>query len=211
VKRTLVPIRTPQELQKVLFIQQSVTQAAKNEMLALVIDAREPQKFLRDAKVLLKKYAEYPTLTEFAASPKLTNVYKWGATFGVTAVVGAFIIEECKTLHPKAAPALRRMLLLLLKELDQPRHKDFIAFLWGELRMGFAKASIPETVQMHRDLSNALESMVAMGAALGLMTRNGNKTSLTPVGKRILMHLVDTARFIDEMTKAHAKLQTKKK
>lgn len=207
MKRALVPVRTPEELQKVLFIQQSVTRAAANEMLALAIDAREPQKFLKAAKALVKKYAEYPTLTEFAASPKLANVYKWGATFGVTVVVGAFIIEECKTLHPKAAPVLRRALLLLLKELDQPKHKDFTAFLWGELRLGFAKDSIAETVQVHRDLSNALESMVAVSVALGLMARKGDKTSLTSVGKRILMHLADTARFIDEMTKAHAKLR----
>jgi hypothetical protein len=199
-KKPLVLVRTPSELQKILFVQQSVTQAAKKEMLAIAIDIREPEKFIHAAKGLLDKYATYPTLTEFAANPKLTNVYKWGATFGVTALVGAFIIEECKVLRPKLAPILRRMFLLLLKEMDQPGRKSLTVLFGESFRM-----LVPEA-----DLTNAAESLVVVSSALGLMVRSGDKTALTPTGKRVLMHLADAAGFIDEMSKVHAKLQAKK-
>lgn len=185
-KKALIPLDSKEELQKILFIQQSVTRAAKNEMLAMAIDTQEPEKFLSAAKALLAKYAKYPTLSEFAANPKLSNVYKWGATFGVTALVGALVIEECKTLHPALAPELRRIFLQLLMGLDQPGSE--------------IKAD-----------TNAVESLIAVSIALGLAGRNKKRVVLTPVGKRVLRHLVDAARFIEEMTAAHAKLQSENK
>jgi hypothetical protein len=216
-KKLLAPIRSEDELQKILFIQRSCTRAAENEILALAIDNREPEKYIAAGKKLLDKYATYPTLTEFASNPNLANVYKWGATFGVTAVVGSLIIEGTKVLQPKFAPALRRMLLLFLKELDQPEHKNFTKYLWGELRMGFVKDYLPETTpiqweidRMQTDLRLAIETLTLVCSQYGLVISDGEKALLTPTGKRVLIHLVDAARFIDEMTKAHGKFQSKK-
>ena len=188
-KKLLVPIRSEDELQKVLFIQHSCTRAAKNEILALAIDNREPEKYIAASKRLLEKYAAYPTLTEFAKNPKLNNVYKWGATFGVAALVGTFVIEEVKALQPQFGSALRQMLLIILKGLDESD-----------------RTSLP----MEAEAKDAVELLIAMSVAYGLMVRIKDKVALTPTGKRVLMHLVDTARFIEEMGEAHEKFQSKK-
>jgi hypothetical protein len=188
-RKPLVPIRSEDELQKVLFIQRSCTRAAKNEILALAMDNREPEKFILAAKALLEKYAKYPTLTEFAENPKWANVYKWGATFGVAALIGSLIIEEVKALQPQFAPALRQMLLVILKGLDQPER---------------------ESLPMEAEAKDAVELLVAMSAAYGLMVRVKDKVALTVTGKRVLMHLADAARFIEEMGKANKKFQSKK-
>ncbi len=188
-KKPLIPIKTEDDLRKILYIQRSCTRAAKNEILALAIDNWEPEKYIVAGGKLLDKYAKYPTLTEFSRNPQLSNVYKWGATFGVAALVGTLIIEEVKALQPQFASALRGMLLVTLMALDQPECK-----------------SIP----MEAEAKDAAELLVAMSVAYGLMIRVKDKVALTPTGRRVLMHLADTARFIDEMTKAHKKFQSRK-
>lgn len=208
MKKKLIPIRSADELQKILFIQRSCTQVAKNEMLALVMRNREPEKYILAAKKLLAKYASYPTLTEFADDPKLSNVYKWGATFGTAALVGGLILQEVGTLQPEFAPVLLRAFLLLLKELDQPEHKSLVELLIGELRAEHISAWQPERIRLA--LAGLAETFVAVSAQFGLMTQGKEGAALTPAGKRVLMHLASAARFIDEMNEAQGKFQSKK-
>jgi len=207
-RNLLIPVKSADELQKILFIQRSCTLVAKNEMLALVIRNRDPEKYILAAKKLLAKYASYPTLTEFAADPKLTNVYKWGATFGVTALVGGLILQEVGALQPEFVPVLLRAFLLLLKELDQPEHKSLVELLIGELKVEHISTWQAERIRLA--LAGLVETFVAVSAQFGLMTQGKEKAALTPTGKRVLMHLASAARFIDEMNKAHEKFQSKK-
>jgi hypothetical protein len=206
-KKKLVPIRTEDELKKVLFLQQTITRAAEKELLAAAMLNPDPEKYILAGRDLLDKYAKHPTLSEFVKNPKLSNVYKWGATFGVAALIGGLVVESVKALQPRLAPSLRRMFLLLLKELDQPTHVNFTAFLWIELRLQFNKDNLSYAA-METDLKNTIETLATVSSMYGLVTRNGDRTALTPTGKRVLMHLVDTAQFIDEMAQAHAEFQT---
>lgn len=212
-KKSLVLIRNPDDLQKILFIQASITRAVKNEMLALAIDLRDPEKYIQAGKRLLEKYATYPTLAEFAKSPKLANVYKWGSTFGVAALVGILVIEEVKTLQPRFTPALRQIFLLLLKELDNPQHKYLIDPLIQTLGVRVVIENVDTSMRgdfLRQAMSNLVESFVLVSMHFGVVTLMRGKVSLTPTGKRVLAHLADTARFIEEMGLAHTAFQKHK-
>src|SRR5271157_6337039 len=94
----IVAIKTIDELKKILFIQKTVTERAKAEMLAIATDGVGNPKaapvFIAEERRLLQKYADYPTLSEMASEPEaLMNGTKWGATFGVTVLVSGLIIE----------------------------------------------------------------------------------------------------------------------
>lgn len=211
----IVPIRTVDELKKVLFVQMSVTQQAKNEMLAIASDpavAGQPFKFIQFEKELLDKYCKYPTLTEFAADPKLTNVYKWGATFGVAAVIGGLILEEVRNMRPHFESVLRQMYLVLLKELHKPQHKFLVEPLEKALKVRVEAVpgkGTPEQAQMfvRQVIQELIEAYVLVSVQYGVMTSDGKQVSLTPMGKRALLHLADVQHFIEDMTEAHKKFQ----
>lgn len=185
--------------------------------MALAADnrlANSPEKFIADAKKLILKYANYPTLTEFKNNPKLTNAYKWGATFGVATLVAGLVLNEVQTLQPHFAPVLRQMYFLLLKELDQPEHEYLIDPLVAALRVQVTAETGEASPQQRENfirkmMVDLVETFVQISLQYGLMTLpDGKQVALTAEGKRVLMHLADTARFIDEMSKAHAKFQS---
>jgi hypothetical protein len=187
-KPPLVSVNSVEELKKILFLQGTITRAVKTEVLAVAIDTQNPEKFIPAAKALLAKYAKHPTLTEFSKNPKLTTLYKWGATFGVTALIGILIFEGSKVLQISASEEVRRIFLLLLKNLD---------------RAG-------EEISADVNAMNALESLIALSMAYGIMIRKKEKLTLTSVGHRVLRHLTDAARFIEEMGQVHTKFQAEK-
>src|SRR5208337_3030047 len=148
----VVQIRNVDELKKVLFIQRNVTQQARAEMLAIMSDGmdspRQPENFFDDAKLLLTKYANYPTLTEFAQDPQLLNLTKWGATFGLAALVGGLVLEQVRQMQPKFESVMRQMLMVLLAELDSPKHTYLMEPIEKALRVKAADADVaPQDAQ----------------------------------------------------------------
>ncbi len=210
--RPLIPIRNAEDLKKILFIQKTVTEQAKNEMLAVATDGIQDPKtakaFIAEERKLLEKYANYPTLTEFAESPDLTNGAKWGATFGVTILVGGLIIKEVETRLPHMKPVLRHMVMLLLKELHKPEHRYLIEPLENNLKMNSKSMAQGQQSAVKRQIVMELaDVIIGVGARYGLMTKKDGTVMITPVGRRVLFHMVDAQRFIDEMSKAHAHFQ----
>ena len=62
---------------------------------------------------MLENYARYPTLSEFAKMPHLADGSKWGATFGVAALVGSLVLRNAQTLLRTEASLLPTYLFLL--------------------------------------------------------------------------------------------------
>lgn len=210
--RPLIPIRNAEDLKKILFIQKTVTEQAKNEMLAVATDGIQDPKtakaFIAEERKLLEKYANYPTLTEFADSPDLTNGAKWGATFGVTILVGGLIIKEVETRLPHMKPVLRHMVMLLLKELHKPEHRYLIEPLEQNLKINSKSMAEGQRSAVKRQIVMELaDVIIGVGSRYGLMTKKDGTVMITPVGRRVLFHMVDAQRFIDEMSKAHIRFQ----
>lgn len=203
----VAPVRSQDELLKLLFIQASVARQASKEMLAIAANPRlssKPELFIAAEKRLLDKYAKYPTLTEFAEDPQLANVYKWGATFGVASLVGLLIVEEVRHLQPHFAAVARQLYFLLLKELDMPQHKYLVESLGEALKLP-AKSK----TAAHGLLAQLVEAYVMVSVQFGLMGPAEANVSLTPMGKRVLLHLADAHRFIEETARAQAELWPK--
>jgi|GEM_PF-4733951 len=215
-ERPLAPISSMEEFKKILFIQKTVSDRARNEMLGIATDSMGNPKaapvFIAEERKLLTKYANYPTLSEMSAEPDaLMNGTKWGATFGVTILVGGLIIEELKRMQPHLEPVLRHMLMLLLDELNYPRHKYLVEPMENSLQIKSKVASGVNSAAIKRQVCTDLaDAIIAVGSQYGIVKPKQGGVTLTPLGKRVFLHMVDAQRFIQEMGKAHVRFQTVK-
>src|ERR1700739_515277 len=214
---TLIQIRNVDDLKKILHMQKTITSRAKNELLAVASDsALEPEGdieeqadyFMEEESKLLEKYAKYPTLTEFQLMPHLYDATKWGATFGVTLLVGELIFEQLKICHPDFAPVIRPLFILLLSELENPQHAYLIEPLEKHLRFKITteeggNVSEEEKRRYVRDLVNQfVETTVNLAEGYGILDVKTGGVAINELGKRVLLHLVDASKFVEEMTKA---------
>src|SRR5271166_5029079 len=195
--KPLLPIHSVEELKKILFIQKTVTDRAKAEMLSIATDGvgnpKAAPQFIAEERKLLEKYAAYPTLSEMSAEPEaLMNGTKWGATFGVAALVGGLILEELKRMQPHLEPVLRNMLMLLLDELNYPRHRYLIEPLERNMTIT-SKANPTKAAAIKRQVCTDLaDAMVAVGTQFGIVKGGSNNgVVLTPLGRRVFLHMVD--------------------
>jgi hypothetical protein len=222
---SIVQLRNLDDLKKILHIQKTITARAGQELVAVASDRdlsggelteEQTDAFIAAECQILEKYAKYPTLTEFQLMPNSYDGYKWGATFGVTLLVGELIFQQLKTSHPRFGPAIRNLFVLFLAELDNPQHQYLIEPLEKHLRVKVTNEldeEVPLEKQkafVHGILNDFMETMVVVCDSYRIIEVKPGGVVITPLGKRILLHLMDAAKFIEEMTKAHTKFQTTK-
>lgn len=177
---TVASINSKDELQKLLAVQTIITSSAVKEITAWG-DFTEPAKFVAYAAKVLEKYARYATLTEFKLTPNLVDSEKWGATFGVTSIIGSLVLEQARQ----------------LLRVESDLRLEFIRFL----------ADLDERGNKPLDM-NALNRIFAvLSESYGIVWTNGDKISLTVVGRRVYLHLLDAMKFIDDVTEAAQKFQ----
>lgn len=175
----VVSISSKEELEKILSIQKAVSDRARIE-LASGSSATTPE-FIEFAAETLEKYARYPTLTEYQFTPHLSDGEKWGATFGVTALVGALILDHTRHLIGVRSD-LRLEYLRFLDALAEPGR--------GNIEM------------------DALTRLFAMlSGSYGIVWSNGDSLSLTVPGKRIYLHMLDAAKFVEDASAAAQKFK----
>jgi hypothetical protein len=173
----IVPIKSKAELQKVLAIQKAVSDRARIE-LATAAPAL-PEEFIKYAAKMLDKYARYATLTEYQITPNLADGEKWGATFGVTALVGALVLD-----HSRKLMGVRSDLRL-----------EYLRFLDALATPGKGVMDM-----------NALNRVFAiLSENYGIVWTSGNNLSLTVAGKRVYLHLLDATKFVEEVAEAAKK------
>lgn len=179
---SIVPINSKEELQKVLAIQKAVSDTARIELAS----APEQPQFAAEAFTgyagkVLEKYARYSTMTEYQYAPGLADSMKWGATFGVTALVGALILE-----HGRRLMGVRSDLRL-----------EYLRFLDALAEPGAGKMEMDALSRVFAILSDAY----------GLVWADENELSLTVTGKRVYLHLLDAAKFVEEVSEAAQKFK----
>jgi hypothetical protein len=173
----VVSINSKEELQKVLVIQKAVSDRARIEIAS--VPASVPEEFVRHAAKLLEKYARYATLTEFQITPNLADGEKWGATFGVTALVGALVLD-----HARRLMGVRSDLRL-----------EYLRFLDALAAPGKGSMEMDALARVFAVLSENY----------GVVWTNGDSLSLTVPGKRVYLHLLDAAKFVEEAADAAKK------
>lgn len=177
----IVPINSKEELQKVLAIQKAVSDRARIE-LASNITAATTGEFIEYAKKMLEKYARYTTLTEHEQMPHLSDGEKWGAVFGVTALVGGLVLDHAREML-KVRSDLRLEYLRFLDALATPGQ--------GSIEM---------------DALNRIFAMLSN--TYGIVWSDKDALSLTVVGKRVYLHLLDAAKFVEEVSEAAQKFKS---
>jgi hypothetical protein len=222
---SIVQLNSLDDLKKIIFLQKTITSQAHNELLLSADDTsisleedtiEQAKKFVVEETKVLEKYAKYPTLTECQLMPNSYDGYKWGSTFGVTLLVGELIFKQLVAAHPQFTPAIRQLYIIFLTELDNPQHEYLIEPLEKCLKYTVTSESgeefsIDKEKQFIRDLVTGMtDTMVAVSEGYGIIRVKKGGILLTPRGKRILLHLVDASKFVDEMTKAHTKFQANK-
>jgi len=176
---SIVPITSKEELQKVLAIQKAVSDRARIELASG--ETKTAPEFIEFAKGTLEKYARYPTLTEYSLSPNLADGEKWGATFGVTALVGALILDHARRMMSVRSD-LRLEYLRFLDVLAEPGTGDI-------------------------DMNALIRVFAILSENYGIVWTNGDALSLTVAGKRVYLHMLDAAKFVEEVGAAAQKFK----
>lgn len=169
---------------KVLAVQKAVGDRARIELASEGLDSADA--FVRHASRTLEKYARYATLTEYKILPSLADGEKWGATFGVAALVGVLVLEHARRALAASSPLAARAIDPLA---------EYLRFLDALAKPGSG------SVEM-----DALSGGFAvLSEAYGLVWADGDKLSLTVAGKRVYLHLLDAAYFVVEAAEAARK------
>lgn len=164
---------------------------------------------------LLKKYSALPTLRELQIQPHLRGVSGEEGTFGVAAIVGEVLLSSIRAIEPRFSRVHRLLLMLLMREIDNPEQEEAdiigiaLRFMRIELKAELNGISEDERQRLLRALLRPLvETMILVMQEYGLVEwveERGYR--LTPVGKRVMMHLYDVQVFIDTVARAHIGLQ----
>jgi hypothetical protein len=176
---TIVPINSQEEFEKVLAIQKAVSDRARIELAST--ESTVPAEFIEFAAQTLEKYARYPTLTEYHFTPNLADGEKWGATFGVTALVGALVLE-----HARRLMGVRSDLRL-----------EYLRFL----------DALAEPGKGNMDMNALARVFAVLSENYGIVWTNGDSLSLTVPGKRVYLHMLDAAKFVEEVGEAAQKFK----
>lgn len=176
---SVATINSKEELQKVLTIQKMVSESALQELAPFA--GVSPPAFIAGVSKVLEKYARYATLTEFKQIPSLANSEKWGATFGVTSLVAGLVLEHSRRML-NVSSDLRLEYLRFLAALDDRGN--------GQIEM------------------DALTRLFAMlSDSYGIIWTKDNAISLTVVGRRVYLHMLDAMKFVDDVAEASSKYQ----
>jgi hypothetical protein len=227
----MLSLRTVEELKNVLFLQKTITQRAKTELLSISRDDLLPEgtefteeqvsKFMGLEQRLLEKYAKYPTLTEFTINPKMYDTGKWGATFGVALLVGELVFEQVRNMQPQFGSVLRQMYILFLNELETSKHECIVEPLEDALKFkvtsedGGEVSEEKERKYVRTLLLSLVEDFVTVSSGYGIIDIAGEDGGdegyfITELGKRVLLHLLDASKFIEELVAAHTKFQSER-
>lgn len=221
----MINIHSFEDLKKVLVRQKLCTRQAaeelgkiaSNEVLQAVEGESEERlkekafTIIRAESLLLEKYAEYPTMTELNAMPNTPDLaIKWGATFGVALFVGELVLEQVKMIQGSFEMALRALYLILLKELDEPRYEFMIEPLEKAVKLEMKNKDgsllpLERQIAFKRNLLTQLaEAFCLVSVSYGIMDAHPDGAySLTPIGKRVMLHLVDAQRYVILVSEAH--------
>jgi hypothetical protein len=233
----VLSIRSLEDLNKLLSSQQAMTRRVKEEItqFTLMTELRSDNPddvaaYIEKQKTLLFKYLLMPTLYEHKSMTGNNEglVGKWGATFGVMVLLQDFIIEqvmaaqqvraqETKSKFPANPSALRQIFLTLLLELSESKHEYLYNVLEDKVSFTITDtngAPLPEEERVklvHDILVELTEMFMIIGTAFGLVEESDDEEySISPMGTRLVGHLIDGQRYLNSLVEAHKRFQNEK-
>jgi len=223
----VVSIDTVEDLSRILTLKRIISRRAGEELLNIAGDKvlegnpnpshEDTLQFIKEEQELLRKYANYPSLTEWNLMPELHAGSKWGSTFGVTILVGEVILENMHQQHPGLPiSALQKILMTVLGELNKPTAPYLIDSVQRYTKFNLERQDGQPLNENDRNLfvrqilAHLLEDLITILEKYGLVEGKETGIALTPLGHRVLLHMKDASDFVVILTEAHTRLQSEK-
>ena len=178
---------------------------------------------------LLNNYASLPTLTEFAASPVRGDIAKWGGSFGVSVLIGTVILKTLVDSFPEFNTSVKPIFIKVLRELyvaNQNKDKEateeqsMMERVMENLNFSIKDKQGVEILgeQRNKIIRNRVALLLEVIAKiledykLTNVTREDDQiaSSITPLGIRVFLHIVDVERYIEEVAIMYRDLSIKK-
>jgi hypothetical protein len=222
----LVTIETIADLNRTLSTQRVVARRAKAEIDQIPHEITEPinpddeddfreELIVREIE-LLRKYANYPTLTEFQRFPHLHGMTHYGASFGVAIIVGEVLLPHIRVLQSIFARAHNLLLTCLLTKMTESAMT--VDMLVPPLQACLVNVQLNHSLDhlSKEDRANFIRGLIVsvIEAMIVVLTEYGLVRStepfhheMTPLGKRLLLHLWDIKLYKDQILEAHQRLR----
>jgi hypothetical protein len=198
----LPTLKTREDLTKILAIRDTVQEQAYQEYLACSTTPEgnplEPPRVVTNCKRLLRKYANYPTFSEFSVSPSLANGTQWGATLGVPILISCLILAPVETQFPNLVPAIRPTFLSTLNELGSPKN-PYVS--------GAAEKALSQTKISPLLIQEIVKALLVASDHYAIIITKEAGVVLTPLGLRILLHLKDAQEFTVQISRLMGRLK----
>lgn len=184
---------------------------------------------LKGVYSLLNNYASLPTLTEFAGTPGRADIAKWGGSFGVSVVIGTVILKTLVDSFPEFNTSVKPIFIKVLRELyvayenkdkEATEEQSMMERVMENLNFSIKDKQGREILgeQRNKIIRNRVALLLEVIAKvledykLTNVTREDDQiaSSITPLGIRVFLHIVDVERYIEEVALIYRDLSIKK-
>ena len=207
-------INTFEEMKEAYLMQRMATAKATLELNGAVTvsadaGADASGTLVQQVTHLLTSYAGMPTLAECGRAPELRGAYKQGATFGVALIVGEMILKQVKQIASQFPLAHLSLLIILLSELEPGI--DPLDILAGHTTFELIGSEDEQRQQTLDLLAPLAAALVGVASIYKLVETDGAlNCTVTPLGLRVALHLLDAHQFVNVMIEAHARFRKAK-
>ena len=183
-------------------------------------------------QVLLYKYANQPTLTEFYQHPSWDGGFVYGGSFGVSAIVGTVFMKSWAEIFPEFAKIIKVVMMRVLEEQAANEEEEeaddtpLIERILPQMKFTIRDSNGIEILGKQRDkliynrVASLLQLMAQSFVTYGLLEvptaeaeiKEGEQvvTRITPFGNRVYLHLRDVERYINEVAEVYPLLSKSK-
>jgi len=198
-------INSIEEFAQVLLMQRTATAKAILELNGAITGDTAVETSIQSAIRLLSSYAAMPTLTEHEKSEHIQGAYKKGATFGVALIVGEMLLKQLHTMVETDSDMDLLMLIMLLREVAPGVNPAEL--LMQYIQFDFSNKQLTEDERREKSegiLGPVATILSSLAETYELIDGVGPfNLTVTPLGKRVALHLVDVYQFANAIVAAH--------
>jgi hypothetical protein len=223
-RKPVVTITSLENMKKIIFISTIITKRTRDSIQAIADSLPIPdgdeeaemiyfEDVLRKQRALLSEQAAAPTLTELIEDPKLGLTFPFGATFAVGILVSEVILQHIQSPPINLTNTNRFMLIRVLQEIDLGTEpiSELLSNVVSSLRLQVkGTKSKKEGLDIAYSIFNpVIESLILILVEYDMVDSEEGHYKLTSMGRRVLMHLIDGQRFLEDVLEGHKKFQPK--
>jgi len=236
--RQVINAGSLEEFQKHLIKQKDATSKAQKELnravdsIPLLYDAdgslspSTTSEILKRTKELITHYAVLPTLSEFTRNPAQAAINKWGASFGVSSIIGTVILKTLMDSFPEFSTSVKPIFIKVLRELymahennENNKEQSMMERVMENLNFSIRDKNGHDILGEKRDkvIRNRVALLLEVVAkvledyGMTMVEREDDQisSSITPLGIRVYLHIIDVDQYIQDVPTIYQALTAK--